>query len=121
MSTGSLEIKRVYDPAEKADGCRILVDGVWPRGISKKALQADLWLRDAAPSTELRKWFGHDPDKWDEFRRRYFAELRANAEAVAAIQERLEQGTVTLLYSAKDTRHNQAVALQEYLCPTRES
>ncbi|MDZ7671082.1 MAG: DUF488 domain-containing protein [Gammaproteobacteria bacterium] len=121
MSTGNLHIKRVYDTAQKTDGCRILVDRVWPRGMSKQKLQADLWLRDAAPSTELRRWFGHDPDRWDEFRRRYFAELRDNPDAVAAIRDRLDAGTVTLLYSAKDTRHNQAAALQEYLCPARES
>jgi len=89
MSTGTLQTKRVYESAEGADGCRILVDRVWPRGISKQTLQADLWLRDAAPSTELRKWFGHDPDKWDEFRRRYFAELRDNPEAVITIRQRL--------------------------------
>jgi uncharacterized protein YeaO (DUF488 family) len=115
MPKPNLKLKRVYDPAAKDDGMRILVDRVWPRGVAKEKAKIDLWLKDVAPSTALRKWFGHDPQRWAEFRERYFRELDANADAVAALWAHLRKGAVTLVYSAKDEQHNQAVALAEYL------
>lgn len=108
-------IKRIYEPAAKSDGFRVLVDRLWPRGIAKESAKLDLWLPDLGPSTELRKWFNHDPAKWDEFRRRYHAELKEKKELVAELKGRAKEGTVTLLYSAKDEAHNQAVALKELL------
>jgi uncharacterized protein YeaO (DUF488 family) len=111
----TIQTKRVYDPVEQGDGTRVLVDRVWPRGISKERLKADLWLKDAAPSTPLRKWFNHDPDRWEAFKERYFAELDGNRQATDQRFALLEKGTVTLLFSARDTRQNQAVALKEYL------
>ncbi|HEY9549865.1 MAG TPA: DUF488 domain-containing protein [Kiloniellaceae bacterium] len=110
-----LAVKRAYDPPAKADGQRVLVDRVWPRGVTKEALRLDGWLKEAAPSTALRKWFGHDPAKWDGFRERYFRELDAQPEAVATLLERCARGRVTLVYGAKDSAHNQAVALKTYL------
>jgi uncharacterized protein YeaO (DUF488 family) len=110
-----LAVKRAYDPPASADGQRVLVDRVWPRGVTKEALRLDDWLKEAAPSTALRKWFGHDPKKWDGFRARYFRELDGQPDAVAALLERCAQGKVTLVYGAKDVTHNQAVALTEYL------
>jgi len=110
-----IRIKRVYDPADPNDGVRVLVDRVWPRGLRKEAVGADLWLKDVAPSTSLRTWFGHDPAKWEAFKARYFAELADQAGAVAQLLDAAANGTVTLLYSARDTEHNQAVALKEYL------
>lgn len=110
-----IQIKRVYEPASPEDGWRVLVDRLWPRGMTKQRAQADLWLKEAAPSTELRRWFGHDPAKWDEFMRRYRAELDAQPEAVAALLAAAARGRLTLLYSARDETRNQAVALREYL------
>jgi uncharacterized protein YeaO (DUF488 family) len=110
-----LQIKRAYDPPDESDGIRILVDRVWPRGITKEKLQADHWLRDIAPSTELRKWFGHDPAKWGEFRRRYEEELAQKSDLLGQIMEQLKHSQVTLVYGAKDEEHNQAVVLQEVL------
>jgi uncharacterized protein YeaO (DUF488 family) len=110
-------VKRVYDYPEPDGSRRFLVDRVWPRGVKREALALDGWLRDVAPSDELRRWFGHDPARWDEFRRRYFGELDENPEAWQVIQEAAEQGDVTLLYGARDTEHNNAVALSEYLQP----
>jgi Uncharacterized conserved protein len=111
-----LALKRVYDPPEAGDGIRILVDRLWPRGISKAKAAVDVWLKDIAPGTELREWFHHDPDLWDEFRRRYAGELRGNPEAVKALREAMRgHETVTLLYGAKDTEHNQAVVLRDML------
>jgi uncharacterized protein YeaO (DUF488 family) len=111
----SVRVKRVYEKPHRADGMRILVDRLWPRGLKKEDAQVDLWLKDVAPSADLRKWFGHDPDKWSEFKARYFAELRERAEEVARLRSEAEIGVVTLLFSAKDEQHNNAVALQEYL------
>lgn len=111
----TVRTKRVYDEALPEDGVRVLVDRVWPRGLSKEKVQADKWLKEAAPSTELRKWFGHDPEKWDEFRERYSMELDDKPELVEELRETMRSSTVTLLYSAKDTEHNQAVALRDYL------
>ena len=110
-----IKIKRVYDTVDSEDGTRFLVDRLWPRGIAKKALKAEFWLKDVAPSTELRKWFGHDPAKWNEFRHRYFSELKANPDAWRPILDAERQGTVTLLFGAKDQAHNNAVALVEFL------
>lgn len=110
-----IRIKRVYEPAELDDGTRILVDRLWPRGIEKKRLRLDFWYRDVAPSSQLRKWFGHDPARWDEFRRRYFAELDGNPAAWTPLVQLARSGNVTLLYSAKDEGHNNAEALRDYL------
>ncbi len=111
----AIRLKRVYDEPCADDGTRFLVERLWPRGIRKDALAVDAWLRDAAPSTDLRKWFSHDPAKWDEFRKRYLAELEAVPEAWAPIVEAAREGAVTLLFSSKDTEHNNAVALKEFM------
>lgn len=115
--TGSITIrlKRVYEPASPGDGIRILVERLWPRGIRKADLQIDAWAKDVAPTTGLRGWFGHDPAKWAEFRRRYEAELDTEPEAWAPLQEAARRGTVTLLFSSHDAEHNNAVALKSYL------
>ena len=110
-----LKVKRVYDPPAPADGQRVLVDRVWPRGLSKEKLSDALWLKEIAPSTALRQWFGHRPERWPEFQTRYARELRDNAEPVAQLRALMKRGTVTLLYGARDTEHNQAVALARYL------
>jgi uncharacterized protein YeaO (DUF488 family) len=114
-SPDNLRIKRVYESVAKSDGTRVLVDRVWPRGMTKADAALDLWLKEIAPSTELRKWFGHDPARWAEFRTRYREELDRNGEAVAQVRDLIAKGPVTLLYSAHDAEHNQAVALREYL------
>ncbi len=111
----NIRTKRVYDTTEVADGRRFLVDRVWPRGMTKKRLRADVWLKTVAPSTELRNWFKHDPSKWNGFKARYYKELDQNPEGIATLFNALKKGLVTLLYSAKDSDHNQAVALKEYL------
>ncbi|HDR46738.1 MAG TPA: DUF488 domain-containing protein, partial [Geoalkalibacter subterraneus] len=110
-----IRLRRAYDPPGKDDGTRILVDRVWPRGVSKEDLQIDFWAKNIAPSTELRRWFGHDPDKWSEFRRRYFNELDHNGEAVEELLSKVEGKRLTLVYGARDEQHNNAVALKEYL------
>ncbi len=110
-----LTVKRVYEAPEPGDGTRFLVERLWPRGVKKETLRMDAWLRDVAPSNALRRWFGHEPAKWKEFRRRYSAELDAKLESLQPILEAMRQGDVTLLYSAHDTEHNNAVALKEYL------
>lgn len=112
-----LKLKRGYEPASRSDGTRVLVERLWPRGLSKETLRIDAWLKDVAPSTELRQWFGHDPDKWQRFRARYFRELDSKADAWRPIVSAARRGTVTLVYSSRDTEHNNAVALQEYLQP----
>jgi uncharacterized protein YeaO (DUF488 family) len=111
----AIQLKRIYEPAAADDGWRVLVDRVWPRGVSKTAARIDLWLKEIAPSTTLRKWFGHDPAKWAEFRERYHRELDANPEPVSELRKHARRGPVMLVYSAKDEQHNQAVALKEYL------
>lgn len=108
-------LKRAYEPAAKEDGCRILVERLWPRGVSKEAAEIPLWAKDAAPTTELRKWFSHDHDKWKEFKSRYFAELAAKPEALDPIRERLADGVVTFVFASKETEFNNAIALKEYL------
>jgi uncharacterized protein YeaO (DUF488 family) len=110
-----LTIKRVYEPPSPQDGARVLVDRVWPRGVTKEEANLALWLKEIAPSTALRKWFGHDPARWDEFRRRYIAELDANPAPVGELRALMRKGPVTLLYGAKDEAHNQARALADYL------
>ena len=110
-----LKIKRVYEPAEPSNGARFLVDRLWPRGIKKEKLEMEAWLKDVAPSQNLRKWFAHDPAKWQEFQRRYRAELEANPDAWKPILEAAKQGNVTLLYSARDSEHNSAVLLKAFL------
>lgn len=111
----SVRIKRVYLAADPADGKRILVDRLWPRGLTKVKAHVDLWLKDVAPSTELRKWFGHDPTRWAEFQRRYVEELKSKSEDLATLRKEIRQGPVTLLYGAKDEEHNEAVVLLELL------
>ncbi|MFW5875500.1 MAG: DUF488 domain-containing protein [Myxococcota bacterium] len=111
----AIRVKRAYDAPERNDGYRILVDRLWPRGIRKEDAGIDAWMKELAPSTDLRKWFDHDPDKWDEFRRRYFRELEKKDEAMDQIIDRLADGRVTLVFGASDTDHNNAVALKEYL------
>jgi len=110
-----ISLKRAYDPISRADGTRFLVERLWPRGVAKAKLRIEAWLKDVAPTTELRKWFSHDPDKWDEFRKRYRRELDSHPEAWQPIVSAARRGRVTLIYSAHDTAHNNAVALQEYL------
>jgi Uncharacterized conserved protein len=106
-------IKRVYELPDKHDGRRILVDRLWPRGLTKEKASIDLWLKDIAPSTELRKWFDHDPGRWEEFKERYLDELKGNSEQIELLKQELDKGIVTLVYGAKDEEHNQAVVIQE--------
>ena len=108
-------LKSVYAEPEPSDGARILVDRLWPRGMSRERLRLDAWLKELAPSDGLRRWFGHDPEKWQEFRRRYFTELAASQAAVAELLGSIGKGRVTLLFAAKDQQHNNAVALRDYL------
>ncbi|UVT17754.1 MAG: DUF488 domain-containing protein [Nitrospira sp.] len=108
-------IKRIYEPAAETDGFRVLVDRLWPRGVSKAKAKLDIWMPDVGPSTALRQWFDHDPVRWTEFRGRYHAELKKKAALLATIKRQTQKGPVTLLYSAKDERHNQAVALRSLL------
>ena len=110
-----IRLKRIYAELAKADGHRVLVDRIWPRGISKEDAEVDLWLKEIAPSKELRKWFGHDPEKWDEFKRRYFRELDDHPQEREHLAGKAAEGTVTLLFAAKDEQFNNAVALKEYL------
>ena len=110
-----INIKRVYEGPEKSDGKRILVDRLWPRGLTKAEAEVNLWLKDIAPSTTLRKWFGHQPGKWEEFKKRYSAELERNTEQVSLLERELSAGKVTLVYAAKDQEHNGAIVLKEFL------
>lgn len=110
-----IKIKRIYEDADKSDGMRILVDRLWPRGLSKEKAKVDLWLKDIAPGDELRKWFAHEPEKWAVFKRRYFQELKGKQELVTLLKEKAQGGTVTLLYGSKEEKYNNAVALKEYL------
>jgi uncharacterized protein YeaO (DUF488 family) len=110
-----IKIKRAYDPAEKSDGTRVLVDRLWPRGIKKEDAALDEWMKDLAPSTELRKWFNHDPERFSEFRRRYNDELKSNDDALKQLLKTGRTKRLTLIYSAHDEEHNQAVVLAEHL------
>lgn len=116
-----IQVKRVYDRLETGDGMRFLVERLWARGVKKAALHLDSWLKDAAPSDALRRWFGHDPAKWAGFQHRYFSELDRKPEAWQPIVEAAHSGNVTLLYSARDTEHNNAVALKTYVEKTLEA
>ena len=115
MERMPVRIKRVYEQPDKEDGTRILVDRLWPRGLTKEKASVALWLKEIAPSTELRKWFGHDPDKWKTFEARYRAELEKNEQQLSLLRQEMAKGQVTLLYGAKDQEHNDAVVLQKYL------
>jgi len=110
-----IRIKRAYDPVARTDGARFLVDQLWPRGILKTALKIDAWDREVAPSKELRKWFGHDPAKWTEFQSRYSSELDEKVESWKPLLDAAREGDVTLVFGARDTEHNNAVALKNYL------
>ncbi len=110
-----IQLKRAYDRASSKDGRRFLVERLWPRGVKKSQLRMDAWFKEVAPSTALRQWFSHDPGKWDEFRRRYFAELDERPEAWEHLLQAARRGRVTLLYSSHDQEHNNAVALRDYL------
>jgi uncharacterized protein YeaO (DUF488 family) len=111
----NIKIKRVYERAGKDDGTRILVDRLWPRGLSKERAGVDLWLREIAPSTELRKWFGHDPAKWKRFRGRYQTEIRHNEDLITLLERKASEGPITLLYAARDEKHNEALVLKQFL------
>jgi uncharacterized protein YeaO (DUF488 family) len=111
----SISVKRIYDPPSDTDGYRVLIDRLWPRGVSKSRAQLDEWARELAPSSELRTWFDHDPARFEEFRRRYEAELSTRQEKLTALRTRARAGNVTLLYAARDTEHNDAVVLAEVI------
>jgi uncharacterized protein YeaO (DUF488 family) len=110
-----IQIKRAYEEPSRKDGVRILVERLWPRGLTKERVAVDLWLKDAAPSPELRKWFGHDPAKWKQFERKYWKELKEHQEAVDLLRHKAEEGMVTLVYAARDEQHNGALALKTFL------
>ena len=110
-----IRIKRVYEKREKGDGKRILVDRLWPRGLTKEKADIDLWLKEIAPSTALRKWFGHDPGKWQQFQKKYQDELKNNNEQVALLMEQAKTGVITLVYGARDQEHNEALVLKDWL------
>lgn len=114
-----VQLKRIYEPPQKSDGYRVLVDRVWPRGLSKDDAQIDLWMKDIAPSTALRKWFNHDPARWVGFQEKYRAELRELGDKLDELRDRAKKEPVTLLYGAKDTEHNQAVVLRDVLAEKR--
>ena len=115
----AIRLKRAYDEPAQNDGYRILVDRVWPRGISKKEARLDEWLKNIAPSAELRKWFDHDPDKWEQFLERYFRELDEHPDLIRNLAGRAKDSGITLVFAARDTEHNNAVALKNYLCRQR--
>ncbi len=109
------QVKRVYDPPDPKDGTRILVDGIWPRGLTKEAVRHNIWLKEIAPSSELRRWFRHDPGRWDEFLKRYFVELQSKEDIWSSLVERARKERVTLLYAARDNERNNALALKLFL------
>ena len=111
----SISLKRAYQAPSRSDGCRILVERLWPRGLSKEDASIDFWSKETAPSTELRRWFNHDPEKWAEFKRRYFEELQTRPDSLDPILERLRQGPVTFVFASRETRYNNALALKEYV------
>ncbi len=113
--TPAVKLKRAYEPPAPSDGTRVLVDRLWPRGLRKADAAIDAWPKEVAPSDQLRRWFGHDPERWAEFRRRYKVELARHTEALADLRSLARRGPVTLIYSAQDEAHNQAVVLQEVL------
>jgi len=111
----TISLKRAYEDPSPSDGCRILVDRLWPRGVSKQNAKIDLWAKEISPSNELRRWYDHDSDKWTEFKRRYFKELAAEQEAIEDILERVRAGPVTFVFSSRELQFNNAVALKEYM------
>jgi len=111
----TIQMKRAYEKPAAGDGFRVLIDRIWPRGVTRENLKADLWLKDVAPSTELRKWFGHDPKKWDEFRKRYFKELDSHSEEIRLLRGKMQRGPLTLVFGSKEERFNNAEAIKEYL------
>ena len=111
----NIKIKRVYEQPDKKDGERILVDRLWPRGLTKEKASVDLWLKEIAPSTELRKWFDHDPEKWKNFRGRYETEIRHNDDLIKVLKQKARKGTITLIYGARDEKHNEALVLKQFL------
>lgn len=115
IAAANVRLKRAYEPPAPADSTRILIDRLWPRGVTKAAAALDQWTRELAPSTELRKWFGHDPARWREFRRRYAAELRERPEELRALRDRARRGPITLVFAAHDEAHNDAVVLRDIL------
>jgi len=110
-----IKLKRAYEKHGRDDGHRILVERLWPRGLTKRQAKIDLWLKDVAPSTELRRWFGHDPDKWNEFRQRYQKELKQKDQLIKLLKRKAKAGTITLIYAARDEEHNGALVLQRFL------
>ncbi len=110
-----IKLKRVYERASKEDGLRILVERLWPRGLTKAQTGINLWLKDAAPSPELRKWFNHEPEKWDEFKKRYWSELKDKKETIKILKQHLKKNDATFIYAARDDEHNNALALKEFL------
>ena len=115
LASENVRLKRAYEPAAADDGWRVLVDRLWPRGVTKAKAAIDLWMKDVAPSTELRKWFGHDPARWDEFRRRYAEEVRQHPDLLAQLRDAAKTRPLTLVYSAHDEAHNDAVVLREVI------
>jgi uncharacterized protein YeaO (DUF488 family) len=111
----NIKIKRAYEHPDKDDGNRILVDRLWPRGLTKEKARVDLWLKEIAPSTELRKWFGHDPDKWKRFQGRYETEIRRKGDLIKMLKREAKEGTITLIYAARDEKHNEALVLKRFL------
>jgi uncharacterized protein YeaO (DUF488 family) len=111
----TIKTKRIYEPSDKDDGTRILVDRLWPRGLTKERAHIDLWLTEIAPSTELRRWFAHDPEKWTRFRRRYETEIRKHDDLIGMLKDIARRGTLTLLYGARDENHNEALVLKQFL------
>ena len=111
----NIKIKRVYEQLDKKDGERILVDRLWPRGLTKEKAGVDLWLKEIAPSTELRKWFAHDPNKWKSFRGRYETEIRHKDDLIKVLKQKAREGTITLIYGARDEKHNEALVLKQFL------
>ena len=115
MKTMNVALKRVYNEPAESDGTRILVDRLWPRGLTKEKAKIDVWLKEIAPSTELRKWFNHEPNKWPEFKKRYQAEMDSNPDAISTLKKHVADGKVTIVYGAKDEEHNDAVVIKQYL------
>jgi uncharacterized protein YeaO (DUF488 family) len=114
----AITLKRVYEEPLESDGIRILVDRLWPRGLTKEKAKVDVWLKEIAPSTELRKWFNHEPGKWPEFKKRYWTEISNNNDALSALKKHLAKGKATIVYGAKDEEHNDAVVIKQYLDKT---
>jgi uncharacterized protein YeaO (DUF488 family) len=115
MGSSMVKLKRAYEAPTKDDGERVLVERLWPRGLTKQKAKIDLWVKEISPSTELRKWFGHDPEKWDEFRRRYKSELKQQPELVDQLRDKARKGPITFVYAAKDELHNSALLLKEFV------